>query len=402
MSKTKRVLLADLGFAIAIPDGWHRITHSMWGPAFPAMHYNTAQDDREQADYELTCSRQAARRQSSQAAAAAIETELSQAYSKFAYADTTLGGRPAVRLDCTDPFGAPEYMRHYCLEHNGHLVKLRFVSTSRAAHEPIIDGMADSVELNDPATECVLGELCLPDYAPASLECVFVGALMAHQGHEEFSGRHLLASLVRGDSGVAASILQSLGVTVERLGIEPWTDGDGDSDFDMREIPVRPAVFALLTHVVPRYAREMIRSHHVLLGILSNDNAGGGCERLGDLGIGAYASRAALADRIEQERDTSCAFCSFCRKPALDVAHLIPSAFSHICDECIAECAAILDGDQPPSDAVMLRSPGAKKKSIFTGCGFCGSESDLFTAASQTHFVCGSCVRSATEQIAAR
>ena len=93
MSKTKRVLLADLGFAIAIPDGWHRITHSMWGPAFPAMHYNTAQDDREQADYELTCSRQAARRQSSQAAAAAIETELSQAYSKFAYADTTLGGR---------------------------------------------------------------------------------------------------------------------------------------------------------------------------------------------------------------------------------------------------------------------------------------------------------------------
>ena len=59
MSKTNRVSLADLGFAITIPDGWRRITHSMWGSAYPAMHYNISKDDWEQADYELTCSRQA-------------------------------------------------------------------------------------------------------------------------------------------------------------------------------------------------------------------------------------------------------------------------------------------------------------------------------------------------------
>ena len=112
MSKTNRVSLADLGFAITIPDGWRRITHSMWSPAYPAMHYTISKDDWEQADYELTCSRQAAIRQSSQSAAKAIEQELAQAYSRFAHSDTKLGGHDAVRLDCTDAFGAPEYMRH--------------------------------------------------------------------------------------------------------------------------------------------------------------------------------------------------------------------------------------------------------------------------------------------------
>ncbi|MDE0419935.1 MAG: hypothetical protein OXK76_03475 [Gammaproteobacteria bacterium] len=399
MSKTNRASLADLGFSIAIPDGLQRITHSMWGPTFPAMHYNITKDGGAQADFELTCSRQAAIRQTGRAAAEAIEDELAQAYAKFAYADTMLGGQQAVRLDCTDPFGAPEYMRHYCLEHNGHLMKLRFVSTSRAAHEPMIDAMAGSIELTDPDTECALGELALPDYAPASLECVIVGALMAHQARKELSGRHLLTSLVRGDSGIAASILRSLGVTEARLGIEPWTGDDAESDFDMREIRVPPAVFSLLTHVVPRYARETIRSHHVLLGILSKDNAAGGRELLEDLGVGPHDSRAALANRIGQERDTSCAFCSFCRKSELDVTHLIPSAFSHICDECVTACAKILDGGQPPSDSVMLGYSGPKKQSIFTGCGFCGSESDLFSASPETHFVCASCVRRVTEQI---
>ncbi|MDE0191194.1 MAG: hypothetical protein OXQ90_07525 [Gammaproteobacteria bacterium] len=391
MSKTNRVSLADLGFAITIPDGWRRITHSMWGPAYPAMHYNISKDDWEQADYELTCSRQAAIRQSSQAAAKAIEQELAQAYGRFAHSDTKLGGHDAVRLDCTDAFGAPEYMRHYCLEHNGHLMKLRFLSTRRSAHESAIDAMAGSIELGDPHTECALGELALSDYAPAALECVIVGAIMAHEAREELSGRHLLASLVRGDSGIAASILRSLGVTVERLGIHPWTEDDTESDFDMREIRVPPALFALLTHVVPRYARETIRSHHVLLGILSKDNAAGGRGLLEDLGIGPHDSRAALANRIGQERDTSCAFCSFCHKPQLDVTRLFPSAFSHICDECVAACKT-LAGDGQPDECVMRRYSGPEKKDVFTGCGHCGAKSDLFTAPHETHFICAACV----------
>ena len=390
MRNTNRAVSADLGFAITIPDGWRRITHSMWGPSYPAMHYNIAKDDWEQAEYELTCSRQAAVRQSSQAAAEAIERELAQAYGKFAYAHTKLGDHDAVRLDCTDAFGAPEYMRHYCLEHNGHLMKLRFVSTSRAAHESMIDAMAASIELSDPRTECVLGDLALPDYAPASLECVIVGALMAHQAGEELSGRHLLASLVRGDSGIAASILRSLGVTEEHLGIEPWTEDD-ESDFDTREIRVPPAVFYLLTHVVPRYARETVRSHHVLLGILSKDNDSGGRELLEDLGIQPHDSRAALANRISQERDTSCAFCSFCHKPQLDVTRLFPSAFSHICDECVAACKALAD-DGPSGNGVMRRFTGSQKENVFTGCGHCGGKSDLFTAPRETHFICGACV----------
>lgn len=48
----------------------------------------------------------------------------------------------------------------------------------------------------------------------------------------------------------------------------------------------------------------------------------------------------------------------------------------------------------------MSRYSGGKK-SIFKGCGYCGNESDLFTGATETHFVCGSCVRRATEQIQA-
>ena len=180
-------------------------------------------------------------------------------------------------------------------------------------------------------------------------------------------------------------------MTVERLGIHPWTEDDAESDFDMQEIRVSPAVFSLLTHVVPRYARETIRSHHVLLGILSKENASGGCELLEDLGVGPYESRAAVAKRISQERDTSCAFCSFCHKPQLDVTHLFPSAFSHICDECVAACKT-LAGDGQPGEGVMRRYSGPEKKDVFTGCGHCGAKSDLFTAPHESYFVCGACV----------
>ena len=180
-------------------------------------------------------------------------------------------------------------------------------------------------------------------------------------------------------------------MTVERLGIHPWTEDDGESDFDMREIRVPPALFALLTHVVPRYARETIRSHHVLLGILSKDNAAGGRALLEDLGIGPHDSRAALANRIGQERDTSCAFCSFCHKPQLDVARLFPSAFSHICNECVAACKALGD-DAQPDECVMRRYTGPNKTDVFTGCGHCGAKSDLFTAPPETHFICAACV----------
>ena len=86
--------------------------------------------------------------------------------------------------------------------------------------------------------------------------------------------------------------------------------------------------------------RDTVRSHHVLLGILSKDNAAGGPDLLAELGIGIAEARVALADEIGHERDTGCAFCSFCRKPRFDVKLLVPSAFSQICDECVGACKA--------------------------------------------------------------
>ena len=204
-------------------------------------------------------------------AAEAIEHELSGAYGKFDYVDATLGNKPAIRLDCTEASGAPEYMRHYCLEHNDHLLRLRFITTSRSVSEPEFEAAAvASIRLAEPATECEFGELALVDYAPASLECVLVGSLVAHGRGEELSGRHLIGSLVHGDSGIAASILQSLGATPERLGYTgfPWTMTISISTSTGYCQYLAPA-FSLLTRVVPRYARDTVRSHHVLLGILS-------------------------------------------------------------------------------------------------------------------------------------
>ena len=390
MSSSRQAKLADLGLSITIPDGWQRITHSIWSEHHPAMHYQANGTDEAHAECELVCSRQGNVQVSPRGAAEAIERELAEAYAKFEYTDTRLGGEPATRLDCTEAFGAPEYMRHYCLEHNHHLVRLRFITTNRAVSEPEFDATVASIRLGDPATECVFGELALVDYAPAALECVLAGSVIAHQRGEKLSGRHLIGSLVHGDSGIAASILQSLGATAERLGWAPPSDDD-DSDFDIHRLPVPTAVFSLLTGVVPRYARDTIRSHHVLLGILSKDNVAGGPDLLAELGIGLAEARAALADEIGQERDTRCAFCSFCRKPRFDVKLLVPSAFSHICDECIASCKALLD-DRQPSHGVMRRYTGAEKSHVFTGCGYCGDKSNLFTAASESYFICGTCV----------
>ena len=349
MSSSKRATLADLGFSITIPDGWQRVTHSIWSEVRPAMHYHATGTDQPYVEYELVCSRQRSVHASSRAAAEAIERELSGAYGKFEYVDTTLEGKPAIRLDCTEASGAPEYMRHYCLEHNDHLMRLRFITTNRSVSELEFETAVASMRLGEPATECEFGELALVDYAPASLECVLVGSLMAHEKDEALSGRHLIGSLVYGDSGIAASILRSLGATPERLGLAtPLGDGDDDAGLDdagldIHRLPVPAAAFSLLTRVIPRYARDTVRSHHVLLGILSKDNTAGGPDLLTELGIGIAEARVALADEIGHERDTSCAFCSFCRKPRFDVKLLVPSAFSHICDECVNACKALLE-----------------------------------------------------------
>lgn len=390
MSSSKQATLADLGFSFAIPDGWQHVTHSIWNALRPAMHYRATAANEPHTEFELVCSRQGEVHVSPRAAAEAVERELSAAYAKFEYADTRLDGQPATRLDCTEAFGAPEYMRHYCLEHNGHLMRLRFITTNRAVSEPEIEAAAGSIRLDEPATECTFGELALVDYAPASLECVLVGSLIAHQRGEQLSGRHLIGSLVHGDSGIAASILQSLGATAERLGHATPLDDD-DPDFDIHRLRVPAAAFALLTRVVPRYARDTVRSHHVLLGILSKDNTAGGPDLLAELGIGLGEAREALADEVGHERDTSCAFCSFCHKPRFDVRILVPSAFSHICDECVDACKTILDDGQP-SNGVMRRYTGPDKGNVFTGCGHCGGKSNLFTATPESHFICGTCV----------
>lgn len=392
MSSSKRATLADLGFSIEMPSGWQRITHSIWSALRPAMHYQASGTDESHAEFELVYSRQGDVPVSPRAAAEAIERELSTAYGKFEYADATLDGKPAIRLECTEAFGAPEYMRHYCLEHSNHLMRLRLITTNRAVTEPGLEATLASIRLRESATECVFGELALVDYAPAALECVLVGSLMAHEKDEALSGRHLIGSLVYGDSGIAASILRSLGATPERLGLAtPLGDGDDDAGLDIHRLPVPAAAFSLLTRVIPRYARDTVRSHHVLLGILSKDNTAGGPDLLTELGIGIAEARVALADEIGHERDTSCAFCSFCRKPRFDVKLLVPSAFSHICDECVDACKALLNDGQL-SNGVMRRHSGPGKSNVFTGCGYCGGKSNLFTATPETHFICGSCV----------
>ena len=385
----RRVRLADLGFSLAIPDPWQRVVHSMWGARFPAMHYEFAKDDLRLADCEVNSQRLGSVRDSVRAAAEAIERERPDPSARFEYTDTSLGDRPAIRLDHANNRHPQASERHYCLKHNDHLLTLRFTTTDREACDPVFDEMAASIELVDPDRECLLGQLSMTDYAPASIECVLGGAMTAARNGEDFSGCHLLAALVLGDSGVAASVLKTLDVTPERIGT-PSRVAD-DSGIAMMEIPVPESTFALLTQLIPGYARETVRTHHVLLGILSPRNRAGGLELVADLGVDAVQMRTALADRIAYENDASCVFCSFCRKPALDVAQMTPNRFSQICNECTAACVALAQGRRRLPDNPMDRYTGGKRAGIFTACGYCGADVDLYTAPSQTRFICGTC-----------
>lgn len=389
-AETRRIRLADLGFSVAMPEPWHRVTHSMWGASYPALHYQVSKGDSRLADCELNSQRLGSVRDASRAAAEAVERERSDPSVRFKYTDTILGGKPAIRLDPTNARDPQASERHYCLKHHDHLLMLRFGTTDRSTFEPVFDSMAASIELGDPDRECPFGELSMTDYAPASIECVLMGALIAIGSGEDFSGRHLLAALVRGDSGIAASVLQTLGVTPGRLG--EGSQPVGGSDIAILEIPVPPAMFALLTQVIPAYARETVRTHHVLLAILSSRNHAGGPDLLEELGVQAADARTALVDRIAFENDASCVFCSFCRKPALDVARMTPNRFSQICDECVAACAALVRGERGVPDSPMTRYAGGKQADIYTACGYCGAEEDLFTAAPQTRFICGACI----------
>ena len=385
-AKTQRINSADLGFSVVIPEPWHRVTHSMWGSSYPALHYEVSKGDSRLADCELNSQRLGSVRDASRAAAEAVERERSDPSVRFKYTDTILGGKPAIRLDPTNTRDPQASERHYCLNHNDHLLMLRFGTTNRTTFEPVFDSMVASIELGDPDRECLLGELSMTDYAPASIECVLVGATIAVGSGEDFSGRHLLAALVLGDSGIAASVLRTLDITPARLG----TPSD-DPDTAMLAIPIPPATFALLTRVIPGFAQDTIRTHHMLLGILSTRNGAGGVDLLEERGVSAVQARTALVDQIAYENDASCVFCSFCRKPALDVSTMTPSRFSQICDECVAACAAIAGGQPAGPDAVMERYAGGKRGRIYTACAYCGAEDDLFTASPQTRFICGAC-----------
>ncbi|MDE0659998.1 MAG: hypothetical protein OXI79_10165 [Gammaproteobacteria bacterium] len=385
---TKRVKLADLGLSVAIPEAWHRVTHSMWGQSYPALHYEVTKDGSRLADLELNSQRLGSVRDPARAAAEAVERARSDPSARFEYTDTMLGGTPAIRLDPANNRQPQASERHYCLAHNDHLFILRFTTTDRRACDPVFDQMAASIELGDASDECLLGELSMTDYAPASIECVLIGALMAAQKGEDFSGRHLLAALVLGDSGIAASVLRTLDVTPERLGRQARVD---DSGIAFLEIPVPAATFELLTQLMPGYALETVRTHHALLGILSPRNPAGGLELVEGLGVDAIQMRTALADRIAYENDASCVFCSFCRKPALDVAQMTPNRFSQICNECTAACAAMVHGRRPLPDNPMDRYTGGKRAGLFTACGYCGADEDLYTAPPQTRFICGVC-----------
>ena len=331
-------------------------------------------------------------RDASRTAAEAVERARSDPSVRFKYTDAILGGHPAIRFDRTNTRDPQASERRYCLSHNDHLLTLRFGTTSPTTFEPVFDSMVASIELGDPDRECLLGELSMTDYAPASIECVIVGALIAAGSGEDFSGRHLLAALVRGDSGIAASVLQTLGVTPGRLGED--SQPAGGPDIAILETPVPPAMFALLTQVIPGYARETVRTHHVLLAILSSRNQAGGLDLLAELGVQAAEARTALVDQIAFENDASCVFCSFCRKPALDVARMTPNRFSQICDECVAACTALVRGQRGIPDSPMTRYADGKQTDIYTACGYCGAEDDLFTAAPQTRFICGACALS--------
>ena len=387
-SKPKRIKLADLGFSVAIPDPWRRVTHSMWGTSYPALHYEVTEDDSRVADCELNSHRLGSIRDPARAAAEAVERQRSDPSDRFEFTETMLAGTPAIRLDHANNRRPQASERHYCLKHNDHLLILRFTTTDRTASDPVFDQIVASIELGDPGHECLLGELSMTDYAPATIESVLVGALIAAQRGEGFSGRHLLAALVLGDSGVAASVLKTLDVTPKRLGKQTRVD---DSGIAFLEVPVPAATFTLLTQLIPGYAQETVRTHHVLLGILSPRNPAGGLELVKGLGVNAIQMRTALADRIAYENDASCVFCSFCRKPALDVAQMTPNRFSQICNECTAACAALVHGRRRLPDNPMDRYTGGNRAGLFTACGYCGADEDLYTAPPQTRFICGAC-----------
>jgi ATP-dependent Clp protease ATP-binding subunit ClpC len=111
--------------------------------------------------------------------------------------------------------------------------------------------------------------------------------------HNYIGTEHLLLGLLREEEGIAARVLESLGVTADQVRAEvERVVGQGD-EVSTGQIPFTPRA----KHALERSLREAlalghkhIGTEHVLLGVVSEEN-GVAARILGELGAGAEKVR---------------------------------------------------------------------------------------------------------------
>jgi ribosomal protein L37AE/L43A len=200
--------------------------------------------------------------------------------------------------------------------------------------------------------------------------------------HNYIGTEHLLLGLVREGDGVAAKVLTSLGVDLEKVrnAVESII-GRGDRVV-LGEIGLTPRakkVIELAVDEARRLNHHYIGTEHLLLGLI-REGQGIAAGVLESLGLSLQETRAKIMQVLNEHKQLV-RVCSFCGKQQDQVQRLIAGPGDvYVCDECVA---ALSKAPDEPQEEQELR------------CSFCGKKQSQvrhLTVGSYGANICSECI----------
>lgn len=179
---------------------------------------------------------------------------------------------------------------------------------------------------------------------PRLRSCLEAAHREAHSdGSAEPGSQHLLLGLFA--EGYAASVLDTLGITVDRARAEARRLSPAPPSADADDALAAAARFA------QDCGRDSVGTEHLLF-VLAHDRGSRACRVLERLGVGAALRRTLRcyepSPRRRRRRGPDPCRCSFCRRCA-DQVRLVAGPGVWICRQCVDLSAEILARETPPS-----------------------------------------------------
>ena len=214
--------------------------------------------------------------------------------------------------------------------------------------------------------------------------------------HNYLGTEHILQGLLAAEQGLAARILASAGVGVERtrVALAKRFVGRGPAPPPPGPLLMTPRSKKVLELAVKeaKADRSLHAGNEHLLLALTRVTDGLAAEALREVGLDERSLRQRIARAASR--------CSFCEREGIDVAHLVAGPGVFICERCVDD-AGLIDSGQPARATATRLSLVAD---AHTACSFCGKQAPPLIAGPHAR-ICGACVtlcREIQEQEGAR